>query len=723
MAPKVDPQKAKLEAERNAAINELEQLKQKILQMESAQASGSSMSNPGTGQLDPSIAAILQTLTAQQQQQALQQHELLEKFTNLLGGSNHPQRGTGGSNGTTTHQAVKKMDIPKLCGPENLQLSLFRDWRQRWEEYSAAQRLTQDCSLLTQHGILRSALDSEWTILWNAGCLNITTSHSVDEAIQLMEDYLRKKRNPLLDRQEFHRRDQQPGESVDKYFAALKSIDGVCAYDDLINCTKCDTNCSFVCDQCKDKTDPSTQLQNIRLRDRLICGLRDKEMQKKVLAEKYDKDLTLEKVLSICSAVEHSNKTGDLLGARAPEINALKKSTYKKSKSQAQSSSCPNCGGSAHPKERCPARSKNCKFCEKLGHFQSVCRQRLNQSKSSANQKPKANPKEKLEVKQVGYLSVRNATSHKPTLIPVKTTFASSAAQDLQWLPDTGADIDAIGIAQLRKSFPDAEKQLSPDHDDVRAANGESLGPVGLIPLVMQLGKKTYNATVHVYKKVSVPLLSREGCKSLGLIDPNWPIVSESTRSPTVNKLSLPEKCSTPVQSLQTEPSSADAIREQILAEFQSTFNDDVLRAMDGPPMKIELIDGATPCKRYKAYTIPYHWRDSVKSQLEKMQAKDVIESVPVGEPIDWCHPIVVVPKKGSQEPRITVDLSGLNKFVRRPAYPTKVPREVVARIPPWKSLLHNIGCTTRLLASSSGGGEQEADNLYNPMGMLPLQT
>ena len=44
---------------------------------------------------------------------------------------------------------------------------------------------------------------------------------------------------------------------------------------------------------------------------------------------------------------------------------------------------------------------------------------------------------------------------------------------------------------------------------------------------------------------------------------------------------------------------------------------------------------------------------------------------------------MVVVPKKASAEPRITVDFTGLNKYVERPAYPTRGPSEVVASIPP----------------------------------------
>lgn len=94
-------------------------------------------------------------------------------------------------------------------------------------------------------------------------------------------------------------------------------------------------------------------------------------------------------------------------------------------------------------------------------------------------------------------------------------------------------------------------------------------------------------------------------------------------------------------------------------------------------------MEGAIPCKRYNAYNIPFHWREKVQEGLKSMVEKDIIEPVPVGEVIDWGNPMVVVPKKASSEPRITIDLTGLKKCVRRPAYPVKVPREVVARIPP----------------------------------------
>ena len=63
------------------------------------------------------------------------------------------------------------------------------------------------------------------------------------------------------------------------------------------------------------------------------------------------------------------------------------------------------------------------------------------------------------------------------------------------------------------------------------------------------------------------------------------------------------------------------------------------------------------------------------------MASQSIIEKVPVGESFTWCHPMVVVPEKNSDEPRVTVDLTWLNKYVKRPAYPARKPREAVAAI------------------------------------------
>ncbi|CAB4041284.1 Hypothetical predicted protein, partial [Paramuricea clavata] len=51
-------------------------------------------------------------------------------------------------------------------------------------------------------------------------------------------------------------------------------------------------------------------------------------------------------------------------------------------------------------------------------------------------------------------------------------------------------------------------------------------------------------------------------------------------------------------------------------------------------------------------------------------------------EPSTWCHPIVIVPKKDSDELRICIDFTRLNKFIQRKFYPSNSPFEAVTSIP-----------------------------------------
>ena len=69
---------------------------------------------------------------------------------------------------------------------------------------------------------------------------------------------------------------------------------------------------------------------------------------------------------------------------------------------------------------------------------------------------------------------------------------------------------------------------------------------------------------------------------------------------------------------------------------------------MAGPAMHVDLVNGAITCRHFKARTIPFKWRESVHLQLKKMEEKNIIEKVPVGESITMCHPMAGVPKKNS---------------------------------------------------------------------------
>ena len=53
----------------------------------------------------------------------------------------------------------------------------------------------------------------------------------------------------------------------------------------------------------------------------------------------------------------------------------------------------------------------------------------------------------------------------------------------------------------------------------------------------------------------------------------------------------------------------------------------------------------AKPVAVYTAATVPLHWREEVKAQLDEDVALGVLEKVPAGEPTVWQARMHVVPK------------------------------------------------------------------------------
>ncbi|KAL7828552.1 hypothetical protein SRHO_G00321860 [Serrasalmus rhombeus] len=80
-------------------------------------------------------------------------------------------------------------------------------------------------------------------------------------------------------------------------------------------------------------------------------------------------------------------------------------------------------------------------------------------------------------------------------------------------------------------------------------------------------------------------------------------------------------------------------------------------------PNHIELEKDATPYALSTPRRVPLPLRDKVKEELDRMESMGVISKV--SSPTEWCAGMVVVPKP-SGNIRICVDLTNLNKWVKR---------------------------------------------------------
>ena len=78
--------------------------------------------------------------------------------------------------------------------------------------------------------------------------------------------------------------------------------------------------------------------------------------------------------------------------------------------------------------------------------------------------------------------------------------------------------------------------------------------------------------------------------------------------------------------------------------------------------------------------SIPIHWQEQVNADLLRDEALAVIERVPYGEPVSWCHN--GCNKKHDGSPRRTVDLSPLNKHCKRETFGSDSPFHLARRIP-----------------------------------------
>ena len=121
---------------------------------------------------------------------------------------------------------------------------------------------------------------------------------------------------------------------------------------------------------------------------------------------------------------------------------------------------------------------------------------------------------------RVGHLRLNRA---RLSTIAVDTKLeGKSDAVSLSWIPDTGSDVDAIGLQQLRAIGGDKES-LVEDEDDVRSANGERLKSVGKISANLSTEAAECDSMIHVYEGLSDALLSQSSLQALGFPPPGWP--------------------------------------------------------------------------------------------------------------------------------------------------------------------------------------------------------
>ena len=271
---------------------------------------------------------------------------------------------------------VKAPERPQIdLGSSETQWAFFND---EWELYKRRASLKPEN--LTDELRACCSLELRKTLFDLLG----STLKSLDE-----KDLLEKIRsvavvgkNKAVHRKEFYEIHQAPDEPVNRFVAKLRA--------------KAD-RCNFTQTCCKTDCEQVNNYGDEMVKDQMVCGLYDKDIQQEVLAK--DKQLSnFDETYSLIEAYELGKQAKSQLDDRSSsEINASR-SQYKKNQSKQlknlpsggeQDPACPGCGTTMHNGEprdkKCPAWGKKCGGCGKRNHFLRVCLQ----GQSSTDVKPK----------------------------------------------------------------------------------------------------------------------------------------------------------------------------------------------------------------------------------------------------------------------------------------------------------------------------------------------
>jgi len=280
-------------------------------------------------------------------------------------------------------------------------------------------------------------------------------------------------------------------------------------------------------------------------------------------------------------------------------------------------------------------------------------------------------------------------------------------------MADTGCQSCLAGINAI-KVLGLTEKDLIPVSMRMHAANNRGIKILGAVAITFSGESKSGHTLetrqiTYVTDSTDKVFLSREACVELGMISKNFPAIGEmhtnhanpviSGSTSDINTAPRNDSKYAPCGCLKREappppptklpfPATEDNRErlEQYLLEYyqSSTFNKcehQPLTMMDVPPLRLMVDPKAKPVAYHKPIPVPLHWQDQIKDGIDQDVALGVLEPVPIGEPVTWCHRMVICAKKDGT-PRRTVDMQPLNLHATRETHHTQSPFHQARSVP-----------------------------------------
>ena len=631
----------------------------------------------------------------------------IKEEQNVRTRENNAQGGTQTQAGNMGRVTAKP---PPYLG-KDVSLDEFETWLSTWRDYYSVTKLDKEANS-TQRANLKSYLTQEMRgIVEYVLGIGEDTTKSCEEILKDIRAHIRSNRNIQIDKVSFERRSQQQGESFDDYVVTIRRM----------------ARNADLCKVCLDD----------RLLTKIMSGIVDQDVREELLAMVPPPKLDAAIVFARSKeAARRSNM--DLTGRTVQQIKGRDRlrsrsespvGLHRRDRSQDRSRSRPKCYFCAD--EECFARDDTCLAfgtkCPKCGlrdHFKNSFACQKGWMRRSI--KPRQGQSRSGRAVQVrGLTGSKRAPMAK---INVKTFDGKKYIGTGMFYPDSAADCTIMG-QHLMKRFGMHQQNLEPpDPEGIDAANKSPFTMIGSLKVTFEYHGRFVQDVIHVVEEETDLLISWDTCIEFGILSRNYPNpineepigvrgVSTSVENEThieengthgeengtskrgnrhwkKNRHKNRNENVMPTEEYQDsgklaqklismignkdEPSQSDLkkIKDVLMKEYSDVFSvEEELKPMRCEPMRIELKEGAIPTQVSTPRKIGPSMKPKTKKELDDMEKKGIIEFVSADHATEWCHPFCPREKpNGGIRP--TVDLKGLNEWVKRPAYPVTSPHE-----------------------------------------------
>lgn len=466
----------------------------------------------------------------------------------------------------------------------------------------------------TRIAVFLNAAGKDALELFDTLPINEDNKKKFDQVIKAFEDFCMPKKNMVYERFVFYSRNQKEGETFDTFLIDIKKLSKTCGFDN-----------------CKDDM----------VRDRIVLGITDKNLQEKMLK----KDISLEEAIKLCRATELSKNQCKVIQkdkimeqnvhlVQTKQYNNPLSNNKLKSKQQ-QTRICNRCKTS-HERNRCPAFGKTCNNCTKPNHFAIACRTKNVKYIQTVENDDGA------DVHSIRLVKINNISDYQINFRKQRGWNEFIRVNDtmVSFKFDTGSDVNILPLHLLKQI--DNNAVIHRTSDVLEAYNKQKIVPIGECFLVCMYKNEVTLEKFLIINEDLLPILG------LPTID-KWDLIKKSNKHSILDSVNDIKKTNLNDQT--------KSLRQKIISTYQDVFTG---IGKSTKKYSICLRSNITPIAR-PARRVPSSLHLKLKAKLKKMVEENIISKV--DEPREWVHNLVTA-QKSNGDLRICLDPKELNKHL-----------------------------------------------------------